>query len=270
MNYIYITKVPLLAKYAEEAGVDRVMVDLEIMGKLDRQKGLNTLISGHTLDDVAAVRGSLSRAKLMTRINPIHDGTEREISDVIGAGAESIMLPMFRSVGDAVRFTRAINGRAQSCLLFETPAALVRMNEIIDRAKPDEVFLGLNDLHLALGLDFMFELLSGGIVEMFCANARARGLRYGFGGVSRVGLGKVDASLILGEHVRLGSEMCFLTREFHGAARSVEELERCCNFSDELRRLRSVEAKWRQSSGRLLDENSKALKTAVYAVLDRR
>lgn len=43
LKLIYITNDPKTAQIAEEAGVDRIMVDLETIGKDQRQGGMNTV-----------------------------------------------------------------------------------------------------------------------------------------------------------------------------------------------------------------------------------
>ncbi len=41
-----------VAQYFESCGIDDIMVDLEIIGKKERQKNLNTVISAHNLEDI--------------------------------------------------------------------------------------------------------------------------------------------------------------------------------------------------------------------------
>ena len=55
LNLMYITNRPEIAQIAESAGVDRIFVDLEYIGKADRQSGLDTVKSKHTLDDVRII-----------------------------------------------------------------------------------------------------------------------------------------------------------------------------------------------------------------------
>jgi hypothetical protein len=56
MELIYITNDVDLATSVQSAGVDRIMVDLETLGKQDRQGHLNTVISDHSLEDVGRIR----------------------------------------------------------------------------------------------------------------------------------------------------------------------------------------------------------------------
>lgn len=215
MEYIFITNNKQVAGYAQASGVDRIMVDLEMLGKPERQGHLNTVISGHTLNDVASIRQTLIHSKLQVRINPINENSKNEIDQVIGLGADVVMLPMFTTAEEVHKFVGMVNGRAKIQLLLETPQALVRIDDILSVPGIDELYIGLNDLHLGLGLRFMFEPLSGGIIDYLASKIIPAGIRFGFGGIARLGCGTLDSSLILSEHLRLNSSMVILSRDFH-------------------------------------------------------
>lgn len=215
MDLIYITNDPHRAATAEQAGVDRIMVDLEIRGKEERQGHRNTVISRHTMADVVRMAKLLKNSTLMVRVNPLFEGSGAEIDEVLDLGAKIIMLPMFTSANQVSRFVQLVGGKGRTSLLLETGPALARIDEILEVPGIDEIHIGLNDLHLALGLDFMFELLSGGIVEYLASKIRDRGgVKFGFGGVARIGSGALDSRLILLEHLRLGSTQVILSRDF--------------------------------------------------------
>lgn len=239
MELIYINNNVQLAQYAEACGIDRIMIDLEDLGKRERQGHVDTLVSGHTLSDIDKVRAILHKAKLQVRVNPIHSGSEREIAEAISRGADIIMLPMFRTRREVEEFVSLVDGRAAVSLLLETPQALVRVDNILRSGGIDEVHIGLNDLSLLMGLDFLFELLSGGIVEYLATKIIERGIRFGFGGIARLGQGLLDSRLILSEHVRLGSQIAILSRDFHGRATSLGELKMLMNLEDEIQKIRS-------------------------------
>lgn len=95
---MYITNNPQVALIAEKYGVDRIWIDLETLGKEERQRGMNTVKSKHTIDDIKIIKPLLTRAEMLVRINPWHDGSEKEIEEVISAGADMIMLPMWKTV----------------------------------------------------------------------------------------------------------------------------------------------------------------------------
>ena len=78
---------------------------------------------------------------------------------------------------------RLVDGRASVVLLLETAAAVVRLHEILAVAGIDEVIVGLNDLHLSSCVSNPFELVASDMMTMISDVVRARGLRFGFGGL---------------------------------------------------------------------------------------
>ena len=80
LKLMYITNQPEIAKIAENSGVDRIFIDLEYIGKSDRQGGMDTVQSHHTVDDIKKVASAITKAELLVRINPIHNATNEYIS----------------------------------------------------------------------------------------------------------------------------------------------------------------------------------------------
>jgi len=238
MELILITKDPKVAKYAEESDVDTIMVDLEIIGKKERQGHLNTVISGHTLKDISNVRAVLKKSKLLVRINPIYENSKQEINEAISRGADALMLPMFKTRHEVEKFIDLVKGRAETYLLLETPQALVRIDEILEIEDIDAIHIGLNDLHILMGLDFMFELLSGGIIEYLSKKIKKRGIKFGFGGIARIGEGTLKSELILSEHVRLNSQMVILSRSFKGYKEDYDDIVKNINLRLEVKKIR--------------------------------
>jgi citrate lyase beta subunit len=151
MKLFFITNSAELAQFAIAHGVDRIFVDLEILGKVERQGHLNTVISRHSLADVASLRAVVPAGRLLVRINPIHDGSVDEIERVIASGADILMLPMFRTPREVEAFTTAVAGRVRTCLLVETVGAMESLRACVSIPGVDEVHIGLNDLHLEMG-----------------------------------------------------------------------------------------------------------------------
>ncbi len=220
LKLMYITNRPYVAQVAEKCGVDRIFVDMEYIGKKERQGGMNTVQNYHTVEDVKSIRKCLKKSKLMVRCNPIHEKTDayvssaEEIEAVIEAGADIVMLPYFKTVAEVETFLRLVNGRAKTLLLFETPEAVNLVDEILALEGIDEVFVGLNDLSLGYGKKFMFELLPDGTVERLCLKFRLKGLPYGFGGIATIGKGLLPSECVIAEHYRLGSTCAILSRSF--------------------------------------------------------
>jgi len=219
ITLMYITNNPTVARIAQDAGVDRVWVDLEYKGKELRQAGMNTVKSKHTVEDVKRLRPILDKSSLMVRVNPLDDDSKAEIDAVIDAGAEYVMLPMFRTKEDVEKFISLVDGRAKTMLLVETKEAAENIESYIDLKGIDEVHIGLNDLHLAHNMTFMFELLADGTVSKLAKILRDRKIKFGFGGFARIGYGILPAEQILTEHYKLGSEMAILSRGFCDANR---------------------------------------------------
>jgi 2-keto-3-deoxy-L-rhamnonate aldolase RhmA len=210
-----ITNSPAVAAHAVASGVDWVFVDLEVKGKTERQAGRSTVISNHSLDDVARVRAVVPPGRLLVRINPWDLDSDREVEQVLALGADFIMLPMFRGPGELERLVRAVDGRCQLVGLLETAEAAERVAEVAAVDGVARIHVGLNDLHLALKRRFMFELLIDGTVSRIADSLRTRGVPFGIGGLARVGEGLVPAECLVAEHVALGSTAAILSRTFH-------------------------------------------------------
>lgn len=161
---MYITNRPEVAQIAEAAGVDRIFVDMEYIGKTDRQGGMDTVQSHHTLEDIKKIADAIEKAELLVRVNPIHDDSDTylsskdEIDSAIKNGAQILMLPYFKTIDEVKKFERYVNKRAKVMLLVETKEAVSIIDEVLER-DIDEIFIGLNDLSLSYKKKFMFELL---------------------------------------------------------------------------------------------------------------
>lgn len=215
IELIQITNDPDLARRCDALDGLRLLVDLERMHKAERQAGRNTFISSHSLDDVCRVRSALHRSALMVRVNPLHPGTAAEVDAVLAQGADALMLPMFATADDLRDFCAIVDARAPVTALLETAGALESLPQWIGARGLQEVYVGLNDLHLSLGLHFMFEPLSLGLLDRVAGPAHAQGLRFGFGGIARLDEGLLPGRDVLAEHLRLGSQAVILSRTFH-------------------------------------------------------
>ncbi len=268
LKLMYITNKPHIASIVTAAGVDRIFIDLESYGKAARQGGMDTVQSKHTVADIKAVRAALADAEILVRCNPVHDAaegycaTEDEIDAIIAAGADVIMLPYFKTADEVSRFLRAVNGRIRTMLLFETPESVENVQEILALRGIDEVFIGLNDLSLGYGMNFMFRLVADGTVERLCNIFKTNGLPYGFGGIAALGKGMLPAERVIAEHYRMGSTCAILSRSFCNTdiITDVNEIETI--FNDGLGAIRAYEAECEKSDFPF-EENRAALVCAV-------
>jgi len=212
-----LTRDPTVIQAADLAGVDRIGIDIERLGKDHRQSHKPELrFSDHRLEDLQTVSANVRKAEIFARLNPLHAGTRAEIEQSLALGARAIMLPFFTSPEEAASFVEMIAGRAKPLLLVETAAAVKRIREIVTIDGVNEIMVGLNDLHLSLGLGHPFEvLLSDGLYEV-AEQVRGAGLRFGFGGVARFDDPSLPVSpdLILAQYALLGGATAWLSRSF--------------------------------------------------------
>ena len=222
--YYLITRDPAFAAHAEACGADRIMVDLEVRGKEERQGLLDTIISAHGLDDVAVVRRALSHSELVTRVNPLWEGTRDEVDGALENGTDRFMLPMFRTPRQLDEFLTIVDGRAPVTGLLETKTALEDVENISSVEGVDDYHIGLTDLHIEYEMSFLFQCLGEGLLDPAAQTFRRKGIPFGFGGIAHIGTGSLPAELLIAEHMRLGSSRVILGRVFRGGAESLEEL----------------------------------------------
>lgn len=260
---------PEQAKIAERAGIDRIFYDLEYINKAERQRGRNTVISHNDIEGIPDVKKVLNNSKLLVRTNPIHAYSKDEVDKVIQYGADIVMLPMVISDEQVKEFVSYVNGRAKVCIMIETAQALARIDDFIKVEGVDEFFVGLNDLHISLGLDFMFELISDGLLDYMAAKFNASGIKWGFGGIARIGEGILPAEKILATHVKTGSSSVILSRTFKGLLERSEDIS-IGNIGDEVRKIRDTYkeiTKWQPEDFALNDSEVKSIiKTIITNV----
>ena len=218
---------PEVALIAEKSGVDRIWIDLEVIGKERRQNNMNTVKSHHSIEDIVKIKPLLTKAELMVRINSWHKGSINEIESVINAGADIIMLPYWKKDDEVQKFLNTVDGRCKTSLLLETKEAVGCVDKILRQGGFDEIHIGLNDLHLSYGKTFMFELLVDGVVEDLCKKFKAARIPYGFGGIAKIGDGLLPAEKIIMEHYRMGSTRAILSRTFCDStkSKSIKEID---------------------------------------------
>lgn len=266
ITLMYITNNPVIAQIAQSAGVDRIWIDLETLGKEERQAGMNTVKSKHSIADIYKIKPLLYSSQLMVRVNPLNPNSKKEIDDVIETGAEYVMIPMYKTAEDVKTFLNYVNGRAKTILLLETIDAQKNLDEYIDYPGIDEIHIGLNDLHLQYRMDFMFELLANGTVAEIAQKLRNHGIRFGFGGFARVGHGILPAEMILTDHYALGSQMSILSRGFCDANIAADPTEIADIFKKGVEDIRSKEKEISQYSAEKFSENHSELQKRVAEI----
>ena len=250
---------------AEMAGVDRIFLDLEYIGKSERQLGRNAFLTTNTIDDVSIVRKFINKAEYVVRVNPIHPNSKSEIDQVINSGADTVMLPMVMDAEDVSKFVEYVHGRAKTMPMIETAAAMTRIDDILEVKGIDEIYIGLNDLNISLGTTFMFESLSGGLIEYMAKKIKEKGIMFGFGGIAKIGEGLLPAENIIAEHYRLGSSSVILSRTFRNELLPNNEK---VDMVKEIARIRQKEveiATWKDFQ---FDNNKRFVKEKVMAIVN--
>lgn len=270
---MYITNKPAVAKIAEDVGIDWIFLDMEFIGKDSRQGGLDTVQNHHTVEDVKNIRNAIEKAKLLVRVNPIHEAldnypsSKEEIDATISAGADILMLPFFKTVEEVKTFIKLVDGRAKTLLLVETVEAANLIDDILEVSGIDMIHLGLNDMHLELGMKFMFQLLADGTVDKLGAKIKAKGIPFGFGGIATLEGGALPGSMVLKEHVRLGSSMVIVSRSFCNTNVITDMDEVSEIFHKGIKEIRDLETKVQNETEEFFENNHKLVIEAVNKII---
>ncbi|AMN38985.1 aldolase/citrate lyase family protein [Rhodoplanes sp. Z2-YC6860] len=210
-----LTTDPAAAVEGEKAGIQRIGIDIERLGKAARQAGHDTRVSDHTWDDLSQIASVLRTSDVFVRLNPPHSGTVGEIDVAIERGATVLMLPYFQSEADAAVFADHVGGRAHTMLLVETPRSIVRIQEIAETAGIDEIMIGLNDLRLTMNLEG-FEFVCSPLMTTIARIVQDCGKRFSFGGLGRHDdtTLPVNPDLLYAQYPRLGATGAWLSRSF--------------------------------------------------------
>lgn len=132
LKLMHITNDPAVAKIAADAGVDRIFIDMEVLGKAERQGGMDTVQSHHVPEDIAKVRAAIgNKAEIMARVNPLNPNSQTEIDASIENSADVIMLPMWRTTDDLRQLVNMVDGRAKVMPLLETDTAADNLPEAV-------------------------------------------------------------------------------------------------------------------------------------------
>lgn len=270
IKLMYITNEVEVAEIAQKYGVNRIWIDLEVNGKEERQKGMDTVKSKHEIQDIGKIKPIIKNSELLVRVNPIYEKSKWEIDQVIKQGADIIMLPYFKTATEVEKFIEYVSGRCKTMLLVETPEAVQNIDSILSLDGIDEVHIGLNDLHLGYKKKFMFELLTDGTVEYLCNKFKEYGIKfYGFGGISRIGSGDLPAEDILTEHYRLGSTTAILSRSFCNTSKitDINEIEEL--FKTGVSDIRKKEEEIKLYSKEKFKENQKEVEQIIKKIVSK-
>ena len=210
---------------------------------------------------------------MLVRVNPVHNALDNypsskdEIDATIEAGADILMLPFFHTVQEVELFIKYVGGRAKTCLLLETPSAAILLDDILKVPGIDMIHIGLNDLHLAMGMKFMFQLLTDGVVDQLATKIKAKGIPFGFGGIARMNSGMLPGAAVLKEHYRLGSSMVIVSRSFCNTDKVTDLDEIRQIFNEGIGEIRDLE-KEAQAAVDYFTSNHKQVENSVDKIVE--
>tara|TARA_B100000767_G_scaffold172314_2_gene161311 strand:+ start:1813 stop:2649 length:837 start_codon:yes stop_codon:yes gene_type:complete len=253
INLFYITNNISEAQIVDKLDIDWIFIDLETVGKKDRQIGRNTVMSDHSISDVQKIRRVINNTKILLRCNPIGIHSKKEIEEINKtSGIDMVMLPFFKTVKEVKMFIELLDtSKVEPTLLIETTSALDNLSDILKLYPFKYVHIGLNDIHIERNTSFMFEPYIDGLLDKAVSILRSNNKKFGIGGIGKIGSDLLPTpECVINEHTRLKSSGVILSRSFKG------------NFSEESKELFETELtqsviKFRKQEkySKTLDEN---------------
>lgn len=252
INLFYITNNILEAQIVDKLDIDWIFIDLETVGKKQRQVGRNTVMSDHLISDVLKIRSVIKNTKILLRCNPIGTHSKKEIEEINNTpGIDMVMLPFFKTPGEVKIFIDLLDtSKVEPSLLIETTSAIENLNDIL-KLYPFKYFhIGLNDIHIERNTSFMFEPYIDGLLDKTISTLRKNNKKFGIGGIGKIGSDLLPTpECLINEHTRLKSSGVILSRSFKG------------NFSEESKDLFEAELKQSVIKFREQEKYSKTLES---------
>lgn len=270
INLFYITNNIIEAQIVDKLDIDWIFIDIEKIGKKERQVGRNTVLSDHSIDDVQKIRGVINNSKILVRCNPIGTHSKKEIEEINNtSGIDMVMLPFFKTVKEVQIFIDLLDtSKVEPALLIETTSAIYNLNDILNIYPFKYVHIGLNDIHIERKTGFMFEPFIDGLLSKIVNKLNDNNVKFGIGGIGKIGSNLLPtAECIINEHTRLNSSGVILSRTFKGEfseeSKQIFENE----LTDAVLKLREFEKYSRTLDDNQLLENYDLLKNDIIKVL---
>ena len=219
INLFYITNNILEAQMVDKLDIDWIFIDLETVGKKERQVGRNTVMSNHSISDVQKIRSVINNTKILLRCNPIGIHSKKEIEEINKtSGIDMVMLPFFKTVKEVKMFIELLDtSKVEPTLLIETISAIKNLNDILKIFPFKYVHIGLNDIHIERNTSFMFEPFIDGLLDKIVSILRSNNIKFGIGGIGKIGSDLLPTpECLINEHTRLKSSGVILSRSFKG------------------------------------------------------
>lgn len=212
-NYIAITNHPAQAQTFSNCGIQQIMIDTEIIGKVERQGHKDTIISNHSLSDITVLKELNLDSEIICRINPYNDSSFKEIDTAIDNGADIIMIPMITVMDNYKSMVDRIGDRVKVLPLIETPYSFFKLSEILKYSTLTQIHFGLNDLCISLGMKNLFEVLLSDTFQNITKKTKVE--LKGIGGIGDPQIRqKVSPIALLNGYMKCDSNSVILSRNF--------------------------------------------------------
>lgn len=218
-----------------------VIIDLENIGKDNRQQLYDTQVSKHSISDLVELRAATTK-RIICRVNGGEYLQESEINNAINEGADEILLPMVQHPSEVERTLKLINGQCPLGILVETNDAVQCIDELI-QFPLSRIYFGLNDFAIDNQNSNIFTPLLGDII--YKIRQASANILFGFGGLTHPDEGiPIPSKLLLAEMARINCNFTFLRRSFYRdlANYSAEEI------------YKGIAKEWQHNLGRDNDE----------------
>lgn len=207
--YLFATDSEII-RSATAAGMDGFVLDWETKGKEQRQRGYDTQINQQTLADLQRVR-KITPARIICRINGLHEDSREEVERALGGGADEILLPMVRQLRQVEEVLGLIRGRTDMSILIETQDGVNCAAEL-NKFPLKHIYIGLNDLAIDRGLQNIFVSIIDGTIARVRKNVTRS---FGIAGLTLPNKGfPIPCRLLFNEMASLNCDFTFLRRSF--------------------------------------------------------
>ena len=267
INLFYITNNVVEAQIVDNLDIDWIFIDLESIGKKDRQDGRNTVLSNHNINDIPKIKSKVKNTKILVRCNPIGKWSKEEFDELNLRGSEidMVMLPYFKTIDEVKTFINLLDtSKMEPALLIETLDAISNLKKIIKIFPFKYMHIGLNDLHIERGTFFMFEPFIDGLMTKITSILRENNQNFGIGGIGKIGTDMSPSpECVLNEHLRLNSNGVILSRSFKGNFNEKTRELFKKRLSKSVKDLRNYEKLAKTLNSKQLLESYKIMKTDI-------
>ncbi len=267
INLFYITNNVIEAQIVDDLDIDWIFIDLETIGKKDRQNGRDTVLSNHNIDDIQKIKSRVNNTKILVRCNPIGKWSKEEFDEINlrGSDIDMVMLPYCKTIDEVKTFIELLDtSKMEAALLIETMDAIYNLEKIIKIFPFKYMHIGLNDLHIERGTVFMFEPFIDGLITKITSIFKENNQNFGIGGIGKIGTNlSPSPECVLNEHLRLNSNGVILSRSFKGNFNEKKKVLFRKRLSKSVEDLRNYEKLAKTLDNKQLLESYKLMKTDI-------